>query len=564
LDAATGEALGTALGTGPLGVATQLCRREVGVYLDALEGEDKLVVACTQEQGLFGELAQQKQTVAPLRFVNIRETGGWGSQAKQALPKMTALLAAAALPDPEPVPTVEYDSSGGQVLIVGPSSRVLPWARRLAASLDVSVLLTSVDSGETLNGRPYAGRPYPTFSGAHVRIDGWLGAFKVSWEQANPIDLELCTRCNACIAVCPENAIDLRYQIDLDACTGHRECVKACGAIGAIDFARGDSRREGRFDLVFDMSEQPLIDLHQPPQGYLAPGADASKQAEQALQLTQLIGQFSKPKFFTYKEKICAHSRNKISGCNACIEVCSAAAISDDGNHIKVNSSLCVGCGACTTVCPSGALSYAYPRAPDLGLRLKTLLTTYAKAGGRRPVLLLHSQERGAELIMELGRTAGATKKLGGIPARVMPVDLHHVASVGIDVWLAAIAFGTSNILILSTGEEAPQYLEALQQQILIAQTILNELGYAGRHVVLLRAANATELDAQLHSIEPAQVPAQGAPFNIAADKRNTLDFALDHLLKHAPAMKEEIALPAGSPYGMVSVNQNTCTLCMS
>ncbi|MGH8808187.1 MAG: hypothetical protein ACREX0_09950, partial [Noviherbaspirillum sp.] len=46
LDAAAGEALGTALGTGPLGVATQLCRREVGVYLDALEGEDKLVVAC--------------------------------------------------------------------------------------------------------------------------------------------------------------------------------------------------------------------------------------------------------------------------------------------------------------------------------------------------------------------------------------------------------------------------------------------------------------------------------------------------------------------------------------
>jgi hypothetical protein len=68
---------------------------------------------------LFSELAQQKGRVAPLRFVNIRETGGWGAQRKNALPKMAALLAAAALPDPEPVPVVDYRSAG-HVLIVGP------------------------------------------------------------------------------------------------------------------------------------------------------------------------------------------------------------------------------------------------------------------------------------------------------------------------------------------------------------------------------------------------------------------------------------------------------------
>ncbi|MEN3297818.1 MAG: hypothetical protein V7642_7071 [Burkholderiales bacterium] len=558
LDAAAGEKLGGALGSGPLGVATQLCRREVGSYLKAIEGVEEVVVACTQEQPLFSELAQQKQAVAPIRFVNIRETGGWGAQAKESLPKMAALLAAAALPDPEPVPTVEYDS-GGSVLLVGPADRVLPWAKRLNGQLEVSALLTAGNASDGLQDRRF-----PTFSGSRIEIGGWLGAFKVNWQQANPIDLEVCTRCNACIDVCPENAIDFNYQIDLDKCRSHRDCVKACSAIGAIDFTREATQRSGEFDLIFDLSDKPLIGLHQPPQGYFAPGASEMKQADLALQLTQMVGQFSKPKFFIYKDKLCAHGRNQKIGCNACIEVCSAEAVSHNGDKIKVNPNLCVGCGACTTVCPSGALAYAYPRATDMGLRLKTLLGTYLKAGGQQPALLLHSQERGAELIGQLGRLARTSDKVKGIPARVIPVDLHHTASAGIDLWLAAIAYGAANVVILTTGEEAPQYMEALQRQVDVAQTILSGLGYQGMHLHLIGADSAAGLDAALHALPLAQGPAERAAFNVAADKRNTLDFALEHLLKFAPAKKEQIPLPPGALYGAVNVNKDTCTLCMS
>ena len=55
-------------------------------------------MACTQERRLFAELGQQTEgAVSPIRFVNIRETGGWSRDARQATPKIAALLAAALL-----------------------------------------------------------------------------------------------------------------------------------------------------------------------------------------------------------------------------------------------------------------------------------------------------------------------------------------------------------------------------------------------------------------------------------------------------------------------------------
>ncbi|WP_449370822.1 4Fe-4S dicluster domain-containing protein [Thiomonas sp.] len=599
LDAA---ALSAALGQ-DITPCSQLCRREIRRFQQAAQDAGPLLVACTQEAPLFAAVAAQTEgvpppDVRPIRFVDIRETAGWSRQAKAAAPKIAALLAAAALPDPEPVPTTSY-TSRGRCLVIG-DTQSLDLARGLLAdSLDVVLLVTAAPGGKAGAAALPLRHEQPIHCGRVRRIRGWLGAFEVEWESANPIDLDVCTRCNACVAACPEEAIGLDYQVDLARCAAHRDCVRACGAIGAIDFDRPARVDAERFDLVLDLQPQPSIALHQPPQGYYAPGNDPLALMRAVAELRDRKGRFEKPRFFQYEARLCAHSRNALLGCHACIDLCSAQAIRSrarlradqtppvaeaDSIHprpaqpepfadrIEVDPHLCVGCGACATVCPTGALSFAYPRATDMGSRLRTLLLTARRAGLERPALLFHNQESGSELVGRLGRLAAADRGVQGIPAHVIPVALWHVASVGTDLWLACAAWGAAEIIVLSDGSEAPAYLEALQTQMRLAETLLHGMGYDAARLRLLQTADPLELDARLNQPRPqGEAPMTVAGFAALAQKRATLDLALDHLMRHSPRQEvargeAAIALPhgAGSPLGAIRVDTSLCTLCMS
>ena len=224
------------------------------------------MVACTQEKRLFtGTGRSNSETpVAPIRFVNIRETGGWSKDGGKAGAKIAALLAVAHLPEPEPVATVPFKSQG-RLLIIGETR-----CRRAGGSVDGRWMSTSRCSAwARVTPRSLQERRYPVLAGAIEPLRGWLGAFELTWTRSNPIDLDLCTRCNACRGGLPGRR-------DRAGLPDRHEAVpvapRLCQGLhgGRCDrFQPRAGATTETFDLVLDLRAQPAFTQHVMPQGYL-------------------------------------------------------------------------------------------------------------------------------------------------------------------------------------------------------------------------------------------------------------------------------------------------------
>ncbi|MEM8646485.1 MAG: 4Fe-4S binding protein, partial [Pseudomonadota bacterium] len=490
-----------------------LCRTEVNKFADALNTGEPLLVACTQEAPLFRELAEEAGKPDAVTFTNIRERAGWTADKVKTAPKIAALLAEASLDTKAPgsMPL----ASDGLCLVYGAGQQALDIARKLNTRLNVSLMLT-----EASDLIPPGVVDVPIYRGKITGAAGHFGAFEIVVNGYAP--------------AMPSSRSELGFVMPRDGASS------TCSLI--LDLSGGDA----------------LFPAHEKRDGYFR--VDPSNPvglAEAMFEISDLAGEFEKPLYVRYDPDICAHSRSTQIGCSNCLDICPASAISSDGDHVAIDHAVCGGCGACSSVCPTGAVSYMMPARDDLTSRVQNLLATYLGAGGTAPTLLIHDERHGADII-------GAISRFGrGLPASTIPVTVNEVTQIGHDWMAVAFAAGATNITFLADPKKLHE-VAGLQSQMELMSALLAGMGYEteGRlHIIEEADPDAAEV-ALWEVTYPTALKAHS--FTALAGKRETARTALAALNNEAPLPQEIISLPAGSPYGRISVDTEGCTLCLS
>lgn len=512
-----GRALADALGVdGPAPVHTQLCRAQIQAFRDAAGSAAAdgagMLVACTQEAPLFGEVLGEMEADVDALFTNIRERAGWSDQSVEAQPKIAALLRAAAVPVAA-TPLVPLRSEG-TCLVYGRDETAIEVARQLSSRLDVTVLLTG--PGEVIPPRIM---DVPVFKGTVAAAAGHFGAFEIVVDDYAPT------------------------------------IVSSRAALGFLPAKDGAA---STCDLILDLTGgTPLFPSHERRDGYLRPDPGDPAAVQRAVfEISGLVGEFEKPRYVTFHADLCAHSRNTRTGCTRCLEVCPASAIQPAGDTVAIDPYLCGGCGACHSVCPTGAAEYAYPPPSSLLERVRTLLATYHAVGGRTPVLLVHDEDHGEDMVA-LGARYGR-----GLPAHVLPLAVHQTTQVGFDLLAAALAYGAAGIVLLEKPARAGE-TTGLARQIAYAEAVLAGLGYGADRVRLLVEDDPEALETALWQGPLAAGAAPGS-FLAFGSKRDTLRLALMHLHGAAPAPVDTLPMPAGAPFGRLEIDAAGCTLCLA
>ncbi|MGR1196849.1 4Fe-4S dicluster domain-containing protein [Aeromonas hydrophila] len=403
--------------------------------------------------------------------------------------------------------TVSYQSQG-RLLLVGPEDRIRRAASLLPAGVKHTLLVTeSVFEAEAadLEAIFEATATLDALTLREPSLTGYLGQFQLTGLNGKGERISLAALCF------PPQA-----------------------TVGS----------EPRFDLVADLGRAPLFALERPPVGYLHLSDDQGL-AERLAEICALTGIFDKPRYFRLDPEACAFTARGVPGCSRCLDVCPTDALKPINGRIQIDPHLCQGFGSCASACPTGAIVYHQPDANTSGDYLLRLLKHYREAGGEAPQLLIAGENEREWVEAELTR----------LPANWLPVWVEESASLGIESWLAALAYGASAVRI-ALGDDAPESVRALvERELASAAVLLAGAGLAANRIALFNPDAGEPVSGQ-PTVALLEKPLKG-------DKRENLFAAFDALWQANEGSREPLAVPHGAPYGSVELKESDCTLCM-
>ena len=314
------------------------------------------------------------------------------------------------------------------------------------------------------------------------------------------------------------------------------------------------------FDLVLDLQPVHSFQGTPLPIGYYTPGFDTAALDEALAEMAEMRGRFKKPQFTDLQKTRCFHGKSRTRECHRCVEICPIGAIQSADGAISINHYLCQGCGGCALVCPADAINMTQSSRDEILIRLQSTLQA-RQEHTQSPATLVISD------LMMADHAVSGRNEMDDMDSIIFDVD--QIAFVSADILLAALAYGAGNI-ILTCGPQTPSSIRtAVELQVQTACAIVRGLGMP-EGTIRFVVASAQNIDIEENADTPlypepypGRAPLAPATFPSGLDRRALIRLASRYLYDQSAAPDPRLILPAGSPFGAVTV-AGPCTLCMA
>ncbi|MFK5882018.1 MAG: 4Fe-4S binding protein [Sulfurospirillum sp.] len=246
------------------------------------------------------------------------------------------------------------------------------------------------------------------------------------------------------------------------------------------------------------------------------------------------LGTYRYKNFTIYDQNICQYHERREEICGKCAEVCPTVAIlkDDENKHLEFSQIDCHGCGGCISVCPSGALDYT---------QLPRSAFSEIKEFYRDKVALIIPRKMNLEaLYVEL-------------PEDVLPLAIEGEKFLHEAHYLS---------LLQTSGKSVIFYSDFLSKGSGDAIALINEIfrrKYNKQAIFI--AKDKEELEQALKKTESFSEAKYGIN-EMDLRKREIFSARLSHLVGD-----DDLGVVKTGEhihYGTITINEETCTLCMS